>query len=383
MIYLDNAATSFPKPTEVYTAAEHALRELGGNPSRSGHIMSEKSGNEVYECREALSRMFSAKPENIVFTLNATHALNLAIKGTSVEGAHYIISNMEHNAVLRPLTRLCEEKGCSYDIIDVLDKKSADLLRDIKKKIRANTRALIMNHCSNLCSNRIYPRRIGELCEKEGIIFILDASQSAGHIAIDIDKEKINILCAPAHKGMLGIMGGGFLISDGKYTLDTLLEGGSGFNSTDIHMPALLPERLEAGTLPTPAIASLRAGCEFIEKTGISQIRSHENMLFCDMVNKLSEIKQVKIYRPGSIGSCLLFNVKGLRSDMVGEYLAEREICVRSGFHCAPLAHKSLCTGEYGAVRVSYGFFNSVKDNEALYFAIKDLIRLSGARERR
>lgn len=375
MTYLDNAATGFPKPLEVYSALSKAAYELGGNPSRSGHIMSSQSGAAVYECREAVAELFSAKPENVVFTLNATHALNTAIKGIAKEKSHFIISNMEHNAVLRPIVKLCDEKGCSYDVVDVLNRKSFEILSDIRQKVRSNTCAVVMNHASNLCSSRIPVSHIGGICESLKIPFILDASQSAGHADISLSRDKINFLCAPAHKGLYGIMGTGFLISDGKYSLSTLTEGGSGFNSTDPHMPSALPEHLEAGTLPVPAIAALMAGCKFISSIGINEIARHDEMLFSDLYYKLSEIKGIKIYRPDLHGACFLFNINNVRSDTVGEFLSDSGICVRSGFHCAPLAHTSLKTGEYGAVRVSFGIFNTKEDNDALYFAIKDMMR--------
>jgi len=383
MIYLDNAATSFPKPESVYTATTRALRECAGNPSRSGHEASAKSSDAVYECRETVAGLFGARTENVVFTQNATHSLNIAIKGVAKEGAHFIISNIEHNAVLRPIIKLCEDLGCSYDTIDVLTQNEYGIIAEIKKKIRSSTVAVIMNHCSNLCPVRTPIRQIGAICQKEGIVFIVDASQSAGHIPIDISKDKINFLCAPGHKGLFGIMGVGILISDGKYTLGTLTEGGSGYNSSDSHMPIALPERLEAGTLPVPAIASLRAGCTFIDEIGLDVIRRHEESLFLYCRERLLSFKPVKIYRAGVHGSCLLFNLDFMKSDEVGELLSDRGICVRSGFHCAPLAHSSIKTGEYGAVRVSFSIFNTKEDVDALYGAVREICAGHVKRERR
>lgn len=382
MIYLDNAATSFPKPEAVYAAAEKAVRELGGNPSRSGHILSGKSGEAIFSCREALAKMFGARVENVVFTLNATHALNTAIKGIARHGDHFLISNIEHNAVLRPIASLCERIGCSYDTIDVIGKKDHEIIAQIYQKRRKNTRAVVMNHASNLCSVHIPARAIGSFCKKEGIVFILDASQSAGHIPIDIVKDNINILCAPAHKGLFGIMGLGFLISDGKHEISTLIEGGSGYSSADIHMPKELPEHLEAGTLPVPAIASLEAGCSFVNEIGVREIHMREAFLHSCLCDRLSSLRGVRIYEPERRGSCLLFNLDGIPSDTVGEYLADRGICVRCGFHCAPLAHKSLNTGEYGGVRVSFSPFNSLKDADALFEAVRDLQKESSFMER-
>lgn len=373
MIYLDNAATSYPKPASVYRAVSRNATFLGGNPSRSGHFLCARSEDAVYRCREALASMFGGDAEKTAFTLNATHALNLAIKGISRKGAHFIVSNMEHNAVMRPIFKLCNEEECSYTVIDVLNKSEFDILREIRASIRENTAAIIMNHASNLCSNTLSAKAIGNLSGELNIPFILDASQSAGHTSINIKGDKINFLCAPGHKGMYGLMGAGFLISDGKYTLDTLMEGGSGYNSSSPTMPENLPERLEAGTLPVYAISALEAGCEFIAKMGIEEIKRREYALYTKFSDRLYDLKNITVYHGNSFGSCLLFNIKDIPSDIVGEYLSSMRICVRSGFHCAPLAHSSLRTGDYGAVRLSFGIFNTEKDADELYYALKKL----------
>lgn len=376
MIYLDCAATSYPKPESVYRAVSKGVRVLGGNPSRSGHKLSAVSGDSVFECREKLARMFGSDEDKVVFCENATHALNTAIKGIARYGDHFIISNTEHNAVLRPIIKLCEENGCEYDIIDIIGKKYFEITSDILSKVRKNTRAVVMNHTSNLCPVKIPVREICILCQKYNIAFILDASQSAGHTDINIKRDKINIMCAPAHKGMYGIMGLGFLISDGKYDIGTLTEGGSGYNSASPHMPKNLPEHLEAGTLPVPAIAALSAGCDFISELGVENISSLEKKLYLGLCDRLDRFNNIKIYRKEDTGACLLFNLEGAKSDTVGEYLSDKGICVRSGFHCSPLGHKSLGTGEYGAVRVSFGAFNTFSDLDALYLAMKEAIFL-------
>lgn len=376
MIYLDNAATSYPKPESVYRAVANAVRKLGGNPSRSGHKLSAASGDAVFECREKIAKMFGADEDKVVFCENATHALNTAIKGIAKSGDHFIISNTEHNAVLRPIIKLCEESNCEYDTIDIIDKKYYEITSNIASKIRKNTRAVVMNHVSNLCPVKIPVREICFLCQKYDMAFILDASQSAGHFDIDIKRDKINFLCAPAHKGMYGIMGLGFLISDGKYELSTLTEGGSGYNSASPHMPINLPEHLEAGTLPVPAIAALSAGCDFVSEFGIENISSMEKRFYLGLCDRLSTFDGIKIYRKEDAGACLLFNLDRAKSDSVGQYLSDKGICVRSGFHCSPLGHKSLETGEYGAVRVSFGAFNTFSDLDALYLAMKEAIFL-------
>ncbi len=375
MIYLDNAATGYPKPECVYKAADNAFRIYGGNPSRSGHRLSAISSDAVYECREKVAGLFGASPENVVFTQNATYALNIAIKGITSYGDHFIISDMEHNAVFRPVVSLCESKGCSYDVVHVIGASSDAILRDIKTKIKPQTRAVIMNHSSNLCSFRIPVERIGKLCKENGILFVLDASQSAGHTDINMPRSSVNLLCAPAHKGLLGMMGLGILLSDGSTNIATLIEGGSGHDSANVHMPNDLPERLEAGTLAVPVISALNTGISFLSEFGINEIAEHEKQLFCIARDRLYDNKRVKIYLPDYEGNCFLFNVNGIPSEQIGEYLSKEGIFVRCGLHCAPLAHRALNTGEFGAVRVSFGIFNTRSDVKTMTDAINRLTK--------
>ncbi len=362
MIYFDNAATSYPKPPNVYRTLSEDCKRLGGNPSRSGHFLSMQAAEEVFRCRVKLAEFFGAEPENTVFTLNATHALNTAIKGIAESGDHFIISNMEHNAVLRPVHKLSENLGCTYSIANVIGREDEEIIAEIERLILPNTRAVVMTHASNLCSFKIPAAEIGALCQRHGIIFVLDASQSAGHEDIDIHRDRIDILCAPAHKGLYGIMGLGFLITNGKVKIDSLAEGGSGYNSASMHMPEELPEHLEAGTLPIPAISALRSGICEVERIGISEIKRRECELFSLMRDGLSRIPEVEIYLPEYSGACLLFNIRDIPAAAVDAKLQKRGVCVRSGLHCCPLGHMSIGTGEYGAVRVSFGIHNRRDD---------------------
>ena len=374
MIYLDNAATTYPKPPLVYDSVSKAVRRLGGNPSRGGHILSQRSADDVFSCRTELAHLFGSETENTAFTLNATYAINTAIKGVAKENDHFIISNLEHNAVLRPIVSVCERFGCQYDIADVLKQNRRDILSEIERLIRPNTRAVIMTHASNICSIRLPIREIGALCKKKGVTFIVDASQSAGHVSIDIKKDNINILCAPAHKGLYGCMGLGFLITDGKYDIQTLTEGGSGYNSADIHMPESMPEHLEAGTLPVVAISALKSGLAVIDRIGFDKIEKHERYMYSMLREMLSSLPFIKHYMPEHEGPCLLFNVIGVPSGVIDDKLCERDICIRSGFHCAPLAHSSLGTGEYGAIRCSFGIYTTENDIRAFVSNLADVI---------
>ncbi len=365
MIYFDNAATTYKKPEGVYRALSEGTRRLGGNPSRGGHFLSLESSEEVYRCREALADLFDGTAENTVFTLNATHALNIAIKGIAERGDHFIISNMEHNAVLRPMVTLKERLGCSFDIANIIGRSEDEVISEIESLIKESTKAVVMTHASNLVSYKIPVRKIGELCERRGILFILDASQSAGHCNISIKNDRIGILASPGHKGLYGVMGLGFLMTDGRVDLQTLIEGGSGYNSESLYMPEELPEHLEAGTLPLPAIAALRAGIYEVRRIGLSEIEKREAELYRLLHKRLSRIPRVQIYLPEFHGACLLFNIDGISSTQADRRLSEAGICVRSGFHCCPLGHSSLGTGEYGAIRVSFGIFNAEKEVHA------------------
>lgn len=373
MIYLDNAATSFPKPQRVYRSLMRDAQYLGGNPSRSGHILSARSSDAVYECREAVADLFGARAENVVFTMNATYALNMAIKGVARQGDHFLISDMEHNAVLRPVIELCESKSCSYTVIPTHEKTKEEILSSIYESIRPSTRAIVMAHVSNLCAGAIPVREIGDFCKRRKIVFILDASQSAGHIPVSIS-DGISFLCAPAHKGLFGIMGLGFLVSDGEHELSTLIEGGSGYFSADPHMPKGLPEHLEAGTLPVLAISALCEGLSFLSEVGLSEIAKREHLLSSRLIEQLSYERAVRLYSKKS-GSCVLFNIDGIPCGRVGEMLSDESICVRCGFHCAPLAHKTLDTGDFGAVRASLSFFNTSSDIDRLVYTVHNICK--------
>ncbi len=362
MIYFDNAATSFPKPESVYKALNEGARIYGGNPSRGGHFLSLKSSNELYKCRESLASFFSSEAENIAFTLNATYALNTAIKGIARNGGRFIISDIEHNAVLRPMYALKEAGKCDFDIARVVGRSDDEIINEIASLMCESTIAVVMTHASNLCSFRLPIRKIGAFCKKKGICFILDASQSAGHTPISMKDDMINILCAPAHKGLYGIMGLGFLISDGRFEIKSFADGGSGYNSASHRMPDEMPEHLEAGTLPLPAICALRAGIHEIEKCGFGYIEKHERELFSLMRNRLSKLPRVKIYLPEYEGSVLLFNIDGVSVNQADSYLSDSGICIRSGFHCCPLGHNSLSTGDCGALRVSFGINNTCRE---------------------
>ena len=381
-IYLDNAATTFPKPRAVTDEVLRCVKHYCGNPGRSSHPLALAASNKVYECREQICKLFSTDaPENIVFTQNATYALNMAIKGLLHRGDHVLISDMEHNAVYRPVFRLADSGHITYDIFDTVKNERPlspeEICLGIEKKIlRGRTRMLICTHAPNICSTVLPITEIGKLCKKHGIYFVVDASQSAGHIRIDMSKENIDVLCAPGHKGLMGIQGCGFMILGGENVPNTLIEGGSGVDSLNPRMPDYAPERFEVGTLPTPSIAALSEGIKYVSSFSPEEIRYHENELFIRLRYMLENSPSLcaKIYMPDCPGAVMLFNIGDRGSEETGRFLSKKGICSRSGYHCAPLAHASIGTPNGGAVRVSFSHFNKKSELEALVKALYEFV---------
>ncbi len=377
MIYFDNAATSFPKPRKVCREIYRCMESYSGNPGRGGHSLSRRAAEAVYLCREKTAAFFgSSSPENVVFTYNDTYALNMAIRGVLHEGGHVLISDMEHNSVYRPIAAMAEEGLISYDIFDTglsdarFDPSKA--IMSIKSLIKKETRLLVCLHSSNICSAVLPVREIGRLCRERGITFILDAAQSAGHIPIDMEEMNIDILCAPGHKGLYGM--GGIMLLGNNVKGEPFIYGGSGVNSLSVQMPEEAPERYEAGTLSMPSVAALSAGLDFVCERGAENIHEKECKLFLRLRDMLCDMPHVTMYGEEHVGSVLLFNVNEMPSERVAEELDRCGICVRSGFHCSPLGHKTLGTGENGAVRVSFGADNNMKELETFGRALKNIV---------
>lgn len=376
LIYLDHAATSYPKPPSVVSTAVDCMKRRGGNPGRGSHKLALGAAGEIYACREIAAEMFGAEPERVVFTLNTTHALNLAIKGLvgrgkgEREGFHVLCSDMEHNASFRPLYRLATEGVIDLEIFETFPAAPGltedMILRSIASRVRPDTRMVVCAHASNICSAVLPVERIGEFCRRRGLYFVVDGAQSAGAYELDVDRFGITALCLPGHKGLMGPQGTGMLILGKGVTLDTLMEGGNGVDSLRGEMGEDAPERYEAGTLQTPAIAGLRAGLEYIRSVGIETIRAHELRLGGRLREGLSALPRVKLYAPHRAGAVTLFSVEGYTSEEVGRLLDREGICVRAGFHCSALGHRTLGTPEDGAVRASLGWFSRERDVEAV-----------------
>lgn len=378
LVYLDNAATSWPKPDTVYLEMLRCIKEYGANPGRSGHRMAMRAGEKVYECRENLARLFGvADPLRIVFTSNATEAINLAIKGLLIPGDHVILSSMEHNAVARPLKKL-ETAGVELSIVKADQCGKIDAA-DIAGRIRENTKLLIVTHASNLTGmvNDLEP--LGRLAKEHEIFFMVDAAQTAGNYPVDAGLMNIDLLAFPGHKGLLGPQGTGGLYVRPGLCLDTLKEGGTGSLSESLLQPDFLPDRYESGTLNTPGIAGLNEGVKFILETGIGNIQNHENRLAGYMLEGLGEIKKVRIYGAGNhahrIG-VISITIDGKDCQEVCRELDEKYgIAARGGLHCAYLAHETIGTQNTGTVRFSIGFFNTIKDIDKALTAVQAIAR--------
>ncbi len=376
MIYLDNAATSYPKPPEVYSEVVRSLIQYGGNAGRGAHKLSLAAAEKIYECRALGAELFGVgEPERVFFTLNTTHGLNTVIKGMLRRGDHVLISDIEHNAVYRPVYKLASEGMISYDIFSSMagdPRRSPEgICMDIARKMRRNTRLIICNHHSNICSLTMPIAKIAELCRKSGVRLVVDGAQSAGRERISVDSMGIDALCVPAHKGLYGPQGCGMVLLGKGIILKTLTEGGNGVNSMEGDMPDFSPERYEAGTLPTPAIAGLSEGLRFVRSVGEETIAKREKELYRQGIELLGSLKRVRLYLPEYDGGTILFGVDGLSADKVGNMLNGKGICVRSGYHCSALAHRTLGTPEGGAVRASFGVFNDSSDVLRLYEELK------------
>lgn len=375
MIYFDNAATTFPKPPAVLSESMRCMREYCGNPGRGSHSMAMKSAEAIYRCREKAAAFFSAPgAENVVFTMNTTYALNTAIKSVIHPGDHILISNMEHNSVVRPVYRLSMEKGIQYDTFD-LRQTAQEVTAELERKIRPNTRAVVCIHASNICNITAPAAQIGALCRRYGLLFILDGAQSAGVLPVSVMEMSVDVLCVPGHKGLYGPQGCGMMIfgSDRCKKGITLAEGGSGMHSLDPEMPEELPERFEAGTLPTPSITGLYEGLCWADRIGIDRIYAHECGLWRNLYNELQLMKGIRVHddTPGAI---LLFSVDGMTCTSVAAALDRQGICVRAGYHCAPEAHKTLGTIQDGAVRVSFGAMNTEKEVQQFCTALRGIL---------
>ncbi|MEE4254512.1 MAG: aminotransferase class V-fold PLP-dependent enzyme [Desulfuromusa sp.] len=376
-VYLDNAATSFPKPDSVYSAVMDVLR-TGGSPGRGNYQQSADAGRLVFETREALAEIFNASSsDRFIFTANATMAINQALFGLLKSGDRVVTTMVEHNAVTRPLREL-QNRGVSVVKV-AADSKSGIVSESALQQacLSAPTRLLVVNHCSNVIGSIQPISRLGRWCHEHDILFMLDGAQSAGILPIDLQSLDVDLFAAPGHKGLLGPQGTGFLYIKEGLELIPLIFGGTGANSHADTQPQALPERLESGTLNLPGLAGLLAAIQFLLKTGVSQVRAREIALIDKIITGLSSMENVKIYGPedASIrGGAVSFNIANQDPSEVGFFLDQQaHISVRVGLHCAPDAHRTIGTYPTGTVRVSPGYFTTDEEIEVLLSAIQKL----------
>lgn len=375
MIYFDHAATSLQKPDSVAEAVFSAIKNMG-NCGRGAHSASLEAGRVIYGTREILARLFHIHdPSRIAFTSNATESLNTAIKGLVHKGDHVITTELEHNSVLRPLYEV-EAKGAELTIVksDTFGNVNLD---DIKKSIRPNTKLVVCTHSSNVTGNLIAIEKIGGICREENILFVVDASQTAGVFPIDVENQCIDILCFTGHKGLLGPQGvGGIYVREG-IVVTPLKSGGSGFSTYSKTHPYCMPECLEAGTVNGHGIAGLYAGVSYILEIGLDKIRNQEQKLMWRFHEGIRQIPNIKIYGDFATkerAAIVSFNIGDYDSNQVCDQLAsDYQIYTRGGGHCAPLLHQALGTKEQGAVRFSFSHFNTEEEVDTAIKAVREL----------
>lgn len=366
MIYFDNAATTNTKPRTVYEAVGNALKYYSANPGRSGHSLSLKASEKVFETREKTAKFFNAKSyESVVFTQNCTMSINICMRGLFKSGDRIIISDLEHNSVFRTAYYL-HNKGVAVDVFKVEDNDEVTL-QNIRKLIKPNTKGVICTHGSNVFGIELPIRKIGALCKEKGLLFAVDAAQTAGIVEIDMEKDNIDYLFVAPHKGLYSPMGIGILITDSlPYPY---LTGGTGSNSAELNQPDFLPDKYESGTLNVPGIAGVSAGLDFVTARKGSIYKKEKEII--DFIHgEFENTDRIELYvKP--VLPVLSFNVKDCSADEISDYLNKNNICVRGGLHCSPLAHDKFNTKGRGTVRVSPSYFNNLDEAKKFVSIIK------------
>lgn len=370
IVYLDNAATSFPKPDSVVREVSRCLCEYCGNPGRSGHPLSHKSAEQIYACRCEICSFFHYRyAENIVFCKNASEAINLALEVYFHEGSHILFSDLEHNAVRRKVLSLCKAGKVTADTFS----HKGDILQNLENALTPTTKTVVCTEASNVTGFQMPIESISRLCQKRGIDLIIDGAQGAGHCPTNLDSLHFTAYCSSAHKGLYGIQGLGFAILNGSPKRDFLV-GGTGFESFSEGMPSFLPERFEAGTLATPCIVALKEGLIFLKNR--KEEIENASLLACRFAENLENMRGITVLseprNPCGIVSFLAQTVSG---EVLAQRLSERGVCTRAGYHCAPTAHLALGTEKTGLVRASFGIFNGMHDVRAATDAVQSALR--------
>lgn len=376
MIYLDNSATTYPKPEAVRRAVGQALTQYGANPGRAGHRFAMKTAEAVFRARRLAADFFGEERiENVIFTPGCTQSLNMVLKGRLRPGDHVVISCLEHNAVYRPVAALASE-GVHHTVARVFPGDDGRTLESIESCLKSNTKMVVCTHGSNVFGIRLPIEDIGRLAHAHHAEMTLDAAQSAGVAEYDLRQMPVDFLCCSGHKGLYGPMGIGLLIARGE-RLKPFVRGGTGSQSALTEQPEEYPDRLESGTPNVPGILGLEAGIRFVQQKGARRIAEHETELVRRLHQRLAQNPRVQLYTPiPEMGRCfpvLSFNVLDLPSEETAQRLNKAGFAVRAGLHCAPLAHSWMGTLENGTVRVSVSAFNNRQEIDALAEALKDI----------
>lgn len=377
-VYLDNAATTYPKPEAVYKAMERFAREVGGNPGRGGHARSLEAGREVLRAREAVARLLRVDdPSRVIFTKNATEALNVAIQGVMRGGGHAVITSLEHNSVWRPLEAMARSGAIAYSIVEC-GKEGTPEPSAVRAAITPETRLIACVHASNVTGGLMPVEDIAEIADERGIAFLVDAAQTAGRKELHPEAMGVHYLAFSGHKELFGPQGTGVLYIAPGWEVEPLSYGGTGSLSESSSQPEFLPDRYESGTLNAFGLAGLRAGVEFVLEVGVENIRRHEEELTFRMLEGLERMDGIAAYGPRDwerrVG-IVSFNLAGLTSSEVASRLDEvYGIRVRSGLHCSPLAHRTIGTLESGVVRAGLSYLNTAEDVDLLLKALGDML---------
>ncbi len=382
MIYLDNAATTFPKPVSVRSAVEECMSEWCANPGRSGHRMAMRSAESVYRARLEIADLIGAEADEIVFTQNCTGALNLALHGVLKPGDHVVTTMMEHNSVLRTLNSL-RRYGVETTVIRC-GKDGTLQAESVRAACRNNTRMIVCTMASNVTGTILPVEEIGKIASERKILFLMDGSQGLGVLEADVDSMGIDLLAASGHKSLMGPQGTGFLYIRRGTPVSPVTEGGTGSESGSIIQPKTVPEGMESGTLNVPGITGLAEGIRFVKRTGLNQIRKREEKLIEYLSSLIRESRDISenilSYGPGETDKkvgIFSFNIRGMNSERAADLLDRRYgIAVRAGFHCAPFAHRAIGTEDGGCVRISVSMFNTERDMYDTAEAIRDIIRI-------
>jgi cysteine desulfurase family protein len=377
IIYLDNAASSWPKPPEVLEAMKECLEEYAANPGRGGHTMAIRASRVLFEARKNLAKLFRIpNPNDIFFYMNTSQALNQAIKGLLRPGDHVITTGLEHNSVRRPLEFLKRTIGIEISYLENDPDGTLDMSK-LSKSIREKTRLIVTAHASNLLGTLMPIEKIGEIAKEHGCLLLVDAAQTAGIIPIDVQKMNIDMLAFPGHKALYGPQGTAGLYVHPTIDLVPLIHGGTGSKSEEIDQPSTRPDRYETGTPNTVGIAGLNAALKFIHRTGLEEIHNREQKLIEQILQGLLQTPNVEVYGLRTIEErvgVIAFNVKGLDASEVAFILDQQYgIAVRSGYHCTPLGHMTARTTSMGAVRASVSYFTSNEEVDKFLQAIKEL----------